>query len=264
MNHICARGRIDNKKIANIKLLSILLIILPIVCPINVLADVSSINDSIESPAYYLLAKTSNLQVDGGSNFEIDIYLIGEGAVNTSRILFYIPKYIVENQTVEYDILKYKQIDPIDNIWQPYIVTVNQTSEFFDAIDPIFYEKPIIQGFVIGNGSKLTSIYGSNMGAGDNYFDGEYHPPRSIKFSISKNAPSGDHEMIIYYFYKYLDEWYEDKKVITLHVNEWYEDTFYQNILRYGSIIALFLAIGESIVLIKRFIAWLHREKRQP
>jgi len=245
-----------NKERVKIKIFFILLIELLIMYPIIALGNDKTLENLGGSPEYYLQTNASKLQVGANDYLKLDIYFVGSGGpVNYSRIVVYIPRCIVKNQTIEYKALKYRSFD---HTLSPYISpTLNIEPEFFDYIEYYFYEIPIVQGFVIGNSSELKSIYGQNVGAGDNRFEGEYHPPRSINFSISKDATPGDYEIVVYYFYKYLDKWYSDKNVVPLHVNYWYEETFYQDALSKGTLLTILLVAFELIIMAKRFLIWI-------
>ncbi|MGD0951261.1 MAG: hypothetical protein ABR985_02525 [Methanotrichaceae archaeon] len=176
-------------------------------------------------PAYRLESQPSSNRVNVGDKYSMKIFVSGAGDVAISKMRINIPAYIVEDENVflkEVD-FNYSFKSKSNTIkLAPLITTKNLTPPMTLNVPNIYFIPYDIKAFV--NFGELTTI--GNV-------------PYTINFTISPNAPKGDHNIYLTLFYKSGDKWYTDTETVPLHINNWYEQEWLQWLI----LISLFTSI---------------------
>ena len=86
--------------------------------------------------------------------------------------------------------------------------------------------------------------------------NGTSYAPYTVDFIANDNVSAGDYDIPINYIYKYSGKWYQDTKIIKLHLNHWYETKFWQTILQSGAILGIILTI---VLLLKELYILLNK-----
>ena len=196
-------------------------------------------------PQYAIKALTSDTTLDQGSKFRMELYITGAGDVNLSRIFVSIPKYIVNNGKVKLTELKYIPIDPGNGTYRgkPEI-NDSMNSSFYLPVDPILYQLPAERGEIFSPKMLI-------LGEASYLVNETYYAPFTVDFVIAKNATGGDREIYINYIYKYINKWYQDTKIIRVHINHWYETDSWIRKLQWGAMIGIGLSL---LLLIRDFL----------
>ncbi|HOI68799.1 MAG TPA: hypothetical protein PLN41_03505 [Methanothrix sp.] len=177
--------------------------------------------DFYGEPHYILITHTTEPEVDTGDEFGIYLYIDGGGNITYSEIGVSIPHYIVENKTVKHSHRDYRTTN---TLFCCYYNTSIQGPRFIIYPADSIYKR-------ISNNKKL-------IGACD-WPGGDINPMDIITFKIDKNAPAGDHDIVLAYIYTNSEKWYVQKEIVKLHVNYWYETKFYQIILTLVAILTI-------------------------
>ena len=74
------------------------------------------------------------------------------------------------------------------------------------------------------------------------------YAPFNVDFVIAGNAPTGDHTISMYLFYRIRNNWYLDKKDILIHINHWYEMGSYQLILTIISVLTFIILLKKEFI----------------
>jgi hypothetical protein len=178
--------------------------------------------DFYGEPHYILVTHTTEPELDTGDELEIYLYIDGGGNITYSEIAVSIPHYIVENKIVRHS---HRDYLTTQNIFCCYYTTDMQGPRFVIYPPDSVYKR-------VSNNKKL--IGGCDCPGGD------INPMDIIAFKIDKNAPAGDHDIVLAYIYKNSEKWYVQKEIVKLHVNYWYETKFYQILLTLVATLTIF------------------------
>ena len=227
------------------------LIILLFISAIN-LAEASG-NRSNEmnfngEPQYTIVAQTSDTNVDPGSNFKAELFISGAGDVNLSKISVSIPRYIVKGSKAKLTILNYRIIDPGNRTVNGELEVKNIDPQFYLLLPDIWYMLPSNDNDYFSGEPK---IFGESTYIFEN---GTHYAPYTIEFTVANNATAGDHDIFINYIYKHSNKWFQDTKIIRLHIRPWYERDF----ARYAFFATAIWAIISILYWIKKYLLpWL-------
>ena len=209
-------------------------------------------------PAYNIEVQTSNSLVDPDENYSMKIFISGVGDAKFGKMRVNIPDYIVKNKNITLKHFYFNYfLDEFNKIHYTKPLSGSEPSEpGVDIIVPrILFDLQDIEGLRNFGESKTT----------------EGEAPFTVNFTISPDAPAGDHNIYIDLFYKNKDKWYLDRQTVPIHVRYWYESAG----LQWAVYIALALGalasltrLNESLGLIKLlkviiigFIKIIHLEK---
>jgi hypothetical protein len=147
----------------------------------------------------------------------MEIFISGVGDATFGKMRVNIPNYIAKDEHVTFRSFSIPySINSSNNVYIYQFQKENLISKFegpqFNANIPNIY-------FNLYN----ISIFG-NFGEGTV----EGVVPYTIDFTISPNAPGGDHNIYLTLFYKLGDKWYTNSQVVPLHINRWYEKDWMQ------------------------------------
>lgn len=199
-------------------------------------------SDFAGDPSYTIGIQTSNSQVSPGEPYKLSFFLTGAGNVDFGKLSVSIPRYLAKGEMINYTTIDYR----IDKSGSPSAFrSIHVTSPSFTSRLPNLK-------FIPRNYSTFDN-YGElkyKDSKGKQYF------PHEIEFTVSKNTPGGDHYIYLNLFYKYKDKWYNDRQVVTLHINRWYENEFLQFLVYCVAILEILQILGAS-----KLFRWRKKEK---
>ncbi len=172
----------------------------------------------------------------------LKLFISGAGDVNLSRISVFIPQYIVKDGKAKLTILNYRIIDPGNRTVQGELEVKN--------IDPSFYLLlPDIWYMLGSNNIDYLSVEPKIFGESTYLFEnGTHYAPYTIEFTVANNSFAGDHDIFVNYIYKNSNKWFQDSKVIRLHIRPWYE----RDLARYAFFATAIWAIISILYFIKK------------
>jgi len=187
-------------------------------------------------PSYNIEVQASNSRVNTGDNYSMNIFISGVGDAKFGKIRVNIPDYIVEDETIFR-----KSFDRLNFI-------VNHTTNKIELLPSPITLKPQTPGFDYFVGNMYFTLF--NI---DAFLNIGETIPLTINFTISPNAPGGDHNIYLTLFYKLGDKWYTSSHVVSLHINRWYEKDWMQGFVFISLLAALAAFFLQIISLIQGY-----------
>ncbi len=206
-------------------------------------------------PHYSTLINIGDPHVDGGDKFRIEIFISGAGDVDLSKILIDVPRVVTKNGKVKLTALNYQTIDPDNRTVHGAIDVKDEESRFYLFLPSIWYMLIAEDGDYL---SPKPQIFGESA----YIINGTYYAPYTIDFVVNDKASAGDYDIHIDYMYKSSGKWYQDSKIIKLHVNNWYERDYWQTILQLGALLGILLTIVLILKEVWTFFCWDHHESQ--
>lgn len=202
-------------------------------------------------PSYNIEVQASNSHVNRDDNYSMKIFISGVGDALFGKIRVNIPNYIVKDKSVILRSFSYNySYDRINNtitILKPLSSSEPQGTALDLNIPNIYFNLKDINGFV--NWGEVTTIEGE--------------VPYTISFTISPNAPGGDHDIYLILFYKFGDKWYTSSQVVSLHINRWYEKDWMQGFVFLSLLAALAAFFLQIISLIQGYRNLKRRDEKR-
>lgn len=228
-----------------------MLAIILIMWPILSLGNEANISEISQNPSYAIISHTTNLRVDRGDKYEMDIYLSGDGEVEESKILISIPECIVKDNITQ---LSYPKLSVYNNVNKSGSIHINTTSLINKSQPTRFFIKPNKIWFFRAQDDEGDK---QRVGENDWVINNISYAPFNVDFVIAENAPTGDHTISAYFFYRVRNNWFQDKKDIIIHINHWYETGRYQLILTIISVITFIVILGDFLKILNNIYKWI-------
>lgn len=194
-------------------------------------------------PQYTIITQTGDTHIDVERNFKMEIFISGAGDVDISRISVSIPRSIVEGEKVRLKRMVYNVTNANNGEFSKELKVENVDPRFYSLIDNILYK-------LIKESDNNFSTKPQILGESEFEFknNGTLYAPYTVDFKIDNNAPAGDYNIFIHYFYKYSDNWFQDSKIVAVHINHWYEEEFWIKVLMTltitGALVTIFGAVA--------------------
>lgn len=206
-----------------------------------IISSSEALNDTLSfngEPQYALKILTSDTVLDSGDHFRIQLFIIGAGDVDFSRISVTIPEYIVDGGKINLTSLVFPPVE-LNKKLDPTVEAIELLPSFYRVPQPVLYMLPAVDATNSFSGGRPMTI-------GESFYlvNGTYYAPFTVDFAVPKNATAGDREIYINLIYKYYDKWYQDSKTVKLHINHWYERWYWQNLLQFATLLGLVVLIA--------------------
>jgi hypothetical protein len=200
-------------------------------------------------PQYSIITQTNDIYVRPLSPLKVELYISGAGDVNYSRLSVSVPRNIVYGEKMILKRMSYIPLNPITGEILKELKVEEVDPRFYLQIESTFYK-------LVRESDNNYSAKPQILGESSYIFPNNktQYSPITIEFAIDKNAFPGDYNLFIHYFYKYLDKWYQDTEIITLHINHWYEEEIWQWLLMGLALLSIISVLASIFGEIKKLI----------
>lgn len=199
-------------------------------------------NLSVGEPSYEIYSYTKYLETNKNKDIKIEYFLTGVGQVNSNKIRISIPPNICKDANVYYQTIEgnWSEIGagqftgkhethlyPSEGAqlggWLPsFYFTVDKEDTLFNYGGKPWQSVNDTISVVSYSNSKASVI-----------------APVTVNFTIARDAPAGNHEVLFFVFYEHDNVWYSSQESVTVHVNHIYEHFW----VKVGGIFVGFLTI---------------------
>jgi len=206
----------------------------------NMAGDAKVIRNFMGEPAFQLIAHSSDPTKGRGDEFVIEIYISGAGNLDLAKMHVSIPSYIPKTIEILPDGTRKSVL--IKQIMHKY--AGSDEAEVIPEIVPAVFSVGIAN-YMFGRSLRskdptdLTNEGEVRKFNGQKIWVEKYYPPLSISFTISRDAPPGDHNIYLHLVYRDMLRWYSDKATLKVHIKQWYEEEW----IRYLAILAAIASI---------------------
>jgi len=231
------------------------------ICPLTGFGNRVELANFSGDPSYTLLIQTSNTQLNPGDPFKIELFITGFGDVELSKLYVNIPEQLPNNGTINFTKRKYEYLNPskVRASYEP-----NTTSPgFYHLISEDIYRMVDINEIEwLEEAFQRTDLIGASgliLGETKTINNPIYSAPYTIDFIIAENASAGDYKIPILYTYGNSDRWYQDERVVDLHVNYIYDSEHFKWLIYSVTFLAGLAGLEYILKSLKQLWNWLKR-----
>jgi len=190
--------------------------------------------DFAGEPSYKLVIRTDSPTVDKEKDFNFDVFFSGAGDVDHAKLFVLIPYYLaaIIRPSGDDQRLPSKMMPrAVVTYWDVTLGAASLPDGLRKVTGMKWTEQPVQNLFCI----TLPSIFFSKFVRTDEApnpgftcsgeMEGDY-PPLTCRFKIARDAPPGDHEIVLNLVYRDAYgklKWFSDKASLKIHIKKWYE-----------------------------------------
>ena len=242
------------------KPIPLVLLVVLVILPIGVFGNRTVLADFSGDPSYNVLIQTSSTQLNPGDHLKIELFITGLGDVESSKLYVVIPDQLPNDGAINFTARKYIYINKTE-VRAYYEPKTNSAPGFYHLISKDMYKMvdiSEIEGFEESfKGSDLSGASGLILGETRTTDNPAYSAPYTVDITIAENASAGDYKISILYTYGNSGKWYQDERVVDLHVNYIYEREYFKWLIFIGTLIAGLAGLDYIIKMFKHLWNWL-------
>ncbi|MDG6244893.1 MAG: hypothetical protein QCH31_10995 [Methanolobus sp.] len=197
------------------------------------LSEIKS-NISIGKPVYKLYSYSKYIETDEENEVQIEYFLTGVGQVNANKIRISVPPAICKDANVTYQTIEGNHSEIESGQYEGKLETrlyPNEGAQLGGWLPPYYFTMDK-ENSIFNYGGKPWQRVNNTISV-VSYSDSKASmiAPITVSFTIEKDAPKGDYEILFFVFYEYGNVWYSTQESVTVHIKHWYEQWYYQILL---------------------------------
>lgn len=191
-------------------------------------------NMSIGKPVYELYSYTKYIETDRETEVQVEYFLTGVGQVNANKIRISVPPAICKNANVTYQTIEGNWSEIESGQYGGKLETrlyPNEGAQLGGWLPPYYFTMDKEDSIFNYGGKPWQRVNNTISVASYSDSKATMITPITVSFTIAKDAPTGDYEVLFFVFYEYDNVWYSTQESVTVHIRHWYEQWYYQMLL---------------------------------